>query len=101
MINMPAKYLELTVLVTGGTESHAIIYAELIGEEPEMANWEKPEYGANTIIDKAGLLDLLPEGVQAVSEPEFTFAEHVMDGIISDKNEKRARDGRKAWIWLD
>jgi hypothetical protein len=70
----------------------------LIGEEPEAAELEKPGYAARSIIEKAGLLSLLPEGTHQIGEPSFIFAEHGMGGIISDVNLVETKDGRNAWI---
>lgn len=85
MADMVARYLELMVLKEGGKgESSAMVCPELKETERRSAEWEKPEYAAKSTLEKAGLLELLPEGTKQIGEPGFSFVEYGMGAMISD-----------------
>ena len=100
---MEPKYLELRILIAGEIpETSVIIYAELTDLEKQTwgTDWALSTFRAQSIIEKSGLLTLLPESARRIGVPESRFVEREMGDIILPANARKTKDGRNAWIWM-
>jgi hypothetical protein len=102
---MEPQYLELRMMVAGEIPpTTVIIYAELTDFEKQSES-TRPEWDtylrAKPIVEKAGLLNLLPEGGRKIGIPESRFVQRGIGDAISEANARKAKDGRKAWIWME